>query len=90
MKHGQNSSCEAVHKFDDDSFEMLEYYIKKDFKGIDKQIKDMKIKEGVLVVAILRGKNVIFPNGQDFIKEKDTIVVIDNSGSIIEINDILE
>ena len=50
----------------------------------------MKIKEGILVVAILRGKNVIFPNGQDVIKEKDTIVVIDNSGSIIEINDILE
>ena len=90
MQHGQNSSCEAVHKFDDDSFEMLEYKIKKDFKGLNKQIKEMNIKEGILVVAILRGKNVIFPNGQDVIKESDTIVVIDNSGSIIDINDILE
>ena len=73
-----------------DDIKQREYKIKKDFKGLNKQIKEMNIKEGILVVAILRGKNVIFPNGQDVIKERDTIVVIDNSGSIIDINDILE
>lgn len=90
LQQGQNSSCEAIYKFDDDSFEMLEFNIKDDFKELNVAIKDMHLKSSVLIVAILRGKNIIFPNGMDKIKEKDTIVVIDNDSSIKDINDILE
>ena len=52
--------------------------------------KDLGLKEGLLVVAILRGRNIIFPTGIDEIKEKDTIVVIDDDSSVKDINDILE
>lgn len=90
MQNSQKSSCEAIYKFDDDSFEMLEFNVKKDFEGLNKKIKDMNLKDGLLVVAILRDRHIIFPNGQDEIIEKDTIVVIDNSDSIKDINDILE
>lgn len=89
MQQGQHSSCEALYKFGDDSFEMLEFNIKKDFEGLNKNLKEMKLKEGLLVVAIQRGRNIIFPNGTDTIKLKDTIVVIDENGSVKDINDIL-
>ena len=90
MQQGQNSSCEAIYKFDDDSFEVLEFNIKDDFKKLNVMIKDMNLKDGVLIVAILRGKNIIFPNGMDEIREKDTIILIDDNSSIKDINDILE
>ncbi len=89
MQQGQNSSCEAIYKFDDDSFEVLEFNIKDDFKKLNVPIKDMNLKDGVLIVAILRGKNIIFPNGMDEIREKDTIILIDDNSSIKDINDIL-
>ena len=89
LQHGQNSRCEAIYKFDDDSFEMVEFYVRKDFKGLNKPLKELGLKEGLLVVAILRGRNIIFPNGMDEIKEKDTIVVIDDDSSVKDINDIL-
>ena len=89
MQQGQNSSCEAIYKFDDDSFEVLEFNIKDDFKKLNVMIKDMNLKDGVLIVAILRGKNIIFPNGMDEIREKDTIILIDDNSSIKDINDIL-
>lgn len=89
MQQGQNSSCEAIYKFDDDSFEVLEFNIKDDFKKLNIPIKDMNLKDGVLIVAILRGKNIIFPNGMDEIREKDTIILIDDNSSIKDINDIL-
>ena len=69
---------------------MLEFNVKEDFKKLDVCIKDMGLKDGVLIVAILRGKNIIFPNGLDVIKEKDTIIVIDNNSEVKDINDILE
>ena len=49
----------------------------------------MILKDGVLIVSILRGKNIIFPNGMDEIREKDTIILIDDNSSIKDINDIL-
>ena len=69
---------------------MIKSPIKKDFSKLDTKIKDLNFKEGVLIVAILRGKNIIFPNGDDEIKLKDTIIVIDSNSTIQDINDILE
>ncbi len=89
IKQGQKSSCEAIYKFDDDTFEMLEFKVKKDFKGKNKTIKDMHLRNGIIIVAILRGQKIIYPNGSHEIKEKDTIVVIDANDTVQDINDIL-
>lgn len=90
MQNGSNSSCESIYKFDDDKFEMLEFNIKKDFKALNIKLKDLVLKEGVLIAAILRKENIIFPSGNDEIKLRDTIVVIDKDSKIQDINDILE
>lgn len=90
MQAGTNSSCEAIYKFENDNFEMLEFKIKNDFKKLDTPIKDINFKEGTLIVAIERNNKIIIPRGMDEIKEKDIIVVIDSSGNIVDINDILE
>lgn len=90
MQNGSNSSCESIYKFDDDKFEMLEFNIKKDFKALNIKVKDLVLKEGVLIAAILRKEKIIFPSGNDEIKLRDTIVVIDKDSKIQDINDILE
>ena len=63
MQNSHKSSCEAIYKFEDDVFEVQEYNIKNDFKGLNKKIKDMNIKDNILIVAIQRGRNIIMPNG---------------------------
>lgn len=89
MQNSKKSSCEAIYKLDDDVFEMQEFFIKKDFKGKNKKIKDMNIKENILIVAIQRGKNIIMPSGEETINLNDTIVLIDGNDSLKNINDIL-
>ena len=89
MQYGENSSCESIYKFDDDKFEMVEFKVTNSFKALNTKIKDIDMKDGVLVVAILKGKKIIFPNGYDIIEENDTIVIIDNESNIQELNDIL-
>lgn len=90
MQNGKSSSCESIYKFDDDKFEMLEFKIKNDFKKLNTKVKDLKLKDGVLIAAILRKEKIIFPTGYDEIKVRDTIVVIDKDSKIQDINDILE
>ena len=89
MQYGENSSCESIYKFDDDKFEMVEFKVTNTFKELNTKIKDIELKDGVLITAILRGKNIIFPSGNDKIFENDTIVIIDNESKIQELNDIL-
>lgn len=88
MKDSDKSSCEAIYSVDD-AFEMLEFTIKDDFKALNTRIKDIKFKDGSLVIAIMRGKNIIFPNGNDFVMEGDIVVVIDTKDELRDINDIL-
>ena len=90
MQAGEGSSCEAIYKFEEEKFEMLEFNIKEDFKGIDIKLRNLKLKAGILIIAIQRGKNIIIPNGNDEIKNKDIIVIIDNQNEIKNINDIIE
>ena len=89
MQYGENSSCESIYKFDDDKFEMVEFKVTNKFEKINCKIKDIELKDGVLITAILRGKNIIFPSGNDKIFENDTIVIINNESKIQELNDIL-
>lgn len=89
LKDSSQSSCEAIYRFENDNFEMLEFIIKDDFKALNKPIKDIKLKEEILLVTIERNKQIIFPKGTDEIKQGDILVVIDSTGKIVDINDIL-
>lgn len=84
------SSCESIYKFADDKFEMLEFNVREDFTMINQKIKNIPLKEGILIVAIWRGRKVIFPSGEEEINKMDTIIVINNNNKIKDINDILE
>ena len=91
MSNSLDSSCESIYKFDNEDFEMVEFIVKQGFKGLNTKLKDLKIKDNILVVAILRGKDIIFPAGNDEIKTKDTVVVaVDNNRPIKDLNNILE
>ena len=83
------SSIEAIYKFED-NIEMLQFNVKDDFKGVDIRLADLELKEGILIVAIMRGKNIIFPYGKDVIKKRDVIVLINGlNHSLVNLNDIL-
>ena len=91
MQNSSNSTWESIYKIDNEKFEMVEFNVKKGFKQLDTKLKDIKLKDNVLIAAILRGRNIIFPSGDDEIKEKDTIVLaLSLNNEIDDINDILE
>ena len=90
MQDSESSSCESVYRFGDDEFELLEFYVKEEFKGLNMKLRDINFKENIIIVAIWRGRKITFPGGGDTIHEKDTIIVANKSAVIKDINDILE
>lgn len=84
-----SSSCESVYDFGDNIFEMIEFRVKENFKLINTKLKDLKFRDNILIASIQRGKNIIYPSGDDEIKLNDTIVIISKSGNIRELNDVV-
>lgn len=90
VENSGSSSCEAIYKFDDNIFEAIEFKVKEDFKALNTKIKDINIKNNLLICAIQRGKNIIYPSGEDEIKLKDNILIIAKNGTLRELNDLVK
>ena len=90
VQNSGSSSCESVYDFGDNIFEMIEFKVKDSFKYIDRKLKDLKFREDILIAAIQRGKNIIYPTGNDEIKLNDIIVIISKDSNIRELNDVVK
>lgn len=89
MQNRKSSSCESIYKFNN-SLEFIEFLVKDDFKAINLPLKKINFKENVIVVAIMRNRNIIFPSGSDSLQIGDTIIVTNKGENIKDVNDILE
>ena len=90
IEKGKSSSCESIYNFGDNIFEMIEFKVKEDFKGINKKLEELKLQDDTLIGAIQRGKNIIYPQGKDEIKLNDTVLVICRNNKVKELNDMIK
>ena len=90
MEKGKSSSCESIYNFGDNIFEMIEFKVKEDFKGINQKLEELKMIDDTLIGAIQRGKNIIYPQGKDEIKLNDTVLVICRNNKVKELNDMIK
>lgn len=89
VENSGSSLCESVYNFDD-IFEVIEFKVKENFKALNKKIKDLSIRDNLLISAIQRGKNIIYPTGEDEIKLKDSILIIAKNGTLRDLNDLVK
>lgn len=90
VENSKSSPCEAIYKFDDNIFEGIEFKVKEDFKALNTKIKNINIKDNLLICAIQRGKNIVYPSGEDEIKLNDSILIIAKNGTLRELNDLVK
>ncbi|MBQ5926972.1 MAG: Trk system potassium transporter TrkA, partial [Clostridia bacterium] len=57
---------------------------------VGKAVKEIKIKSGILISAIIREKSLIIPNGDTKIFDGDSMIIVYKSDKIVSsIDDIL-
>lgn len=91
MADAQGAEMESLHKLMDDKVEALEFIIKRDmedFTGIP--LKELKLRQGVLIACIVRDGRIIIPSGNDAIMCGDTVIIITTEGQIKGIKEILK
>lgn len=84
-----NSSVERLYKLSDRRVEALEFEVKKSSPVTNRPLKDLKLKDDILVAVILRDQEVIYPNGDSMIEQGDQVIVFSMDDHIDVLEDIL-
>ena len=90
MQNGMGSNVETLYKIIKNKVEAIEFIIREDSPVLDMNLTDMPIKKGILVAAISRQNEIIYPNGQTEFKVGDRVVIITTQTGITDIKDILD
>ena len=85
--HGGN--IETLYNIGKGDIEAVEFKVDSDLPLIGKPIAELKIRPNVLVAAILRGRSMIVPRGQDTILAGDSVVIVSKDLTLGKLTDIL-
>lgn len=83
------NKMEALYKIMDDKAEVMEFTVPSDFPALNIPLQQMKLKSGILVTGILRGRKSIIPGGNDVLQAADRVVVVVTGCKIHDMKEIL-
>ncbi|WP_338817608.1 Trk system potassium transporter TrkA [Parvimonas micra] len=86
--NSEGSNIETLHRLSN-NVEAVEIKVNKKSKAIDIPLKELEIKNNVLIAYIIRDNKLIFPSGEDSIMVNDTVIIISKANLIQNIDCIL-
>ena len=90
LQNSLGSEVETLYKLMDSEVEALEFIVRPDCSILNVPLKDMKIRKGVLIGGIIRGRKAIIPSGFDVILPDDRVVIIAEGKRLNSLSDIIE
>lgn len=85
-----NSDIETLYHMYNSKVEAIEFVVKEKSDVTDTPLKDLKLKNNLLIPCISRNGSLIIPSGQDCIKVGDNVMIITTHTGFNGILDILE
>lgn len=89
-QNSDGSHVKTLYKIVDGRAEALEFIAGSDFRGLDIPLKTLETRPNILIAGILRGESFIIPNGEDFIKFGDRVIVVTADIILKDLNEILK
>ena len=90
MKNTIGSNVETLYNIVKGKIEAAEFNIRDGAPVINIPLSQLTLKEGVLIAAILRSRQVIVPRGYDMILPGDSVVIVSKQLELHDIADIMK
>lgn len=90
MQNSLGSSVETLYKLVHDEVEALEFHASASSRVIGVPLKDLRLKAGLLVACIIRGRSVMIPHGESTIEADDHVLIVTSNRQLQDLNDILQ
>ena len=90
MQNSIGSNVETLYRLIENKVEALEFCVGEQSPVTGVPLKDLKLKENLLICCINRKGRIITPGGQDTIEMGDTVVVVTTNTGFRDLRDILK
>ena len=90
LQKSQAGKMEAIYQIAGGNADAVEFHVTEETKHLGKPLKELssKLKNGILIVSILRNGEIIIPEGSTSILSGDNVIIVSNTEKILSINDI--
>lgn len=88
LENTLNSQVQTLYKMVNDRVEAAEFYITNETDYTNIYFRDLHLKDNILIASIIRDNKVIIPSGEDFLKAKDSVVVVTTNRYLTTLEDI--
>lgn len=90
LENSMDSSVETLYRVMDGKAEALEFAVHSDSKVTGIPLKQLDIKNNILIAGIMRGRKTIIPSGSDVIMPDDRVIVLAGEQRLQDLSDILK
>ncbi len=90
LDNSRGSNVLTLYRLVNNQVEALEFEVKKQSKLLCKPLKELKLKSECLIACIIRGEQVIIPNGSSTIELGDNVVVVTTHKNFDDLSDVFE
>ncbi len=90
MSASKDSNIETLYKLNDDRVEALEFIVRNGSPVIGKPLSQLKLKKGIVIACINHYGEIISPNGESVIRDRDSVIIVTTLTGLQDISDILE
>ncbi|MCR4669868.1 MAG: Trk system potassium transporter TrkA [Saccharofermentans sp.] len=84
-----DSNLEVLYRLFNNRAEAMEFSVRESSGITGVSLKDLSLKQGVIISFIKRGKDVIIPSGSDTIEVGDSVMVVTTQSGFTDLTDIL-
>ena len=89
LRHSLGSNIETLYRLFSDQVEAIEFKVSGEFEMKNVPLKEMPLKEHILIAGIVRERKPIIPTGDDVILPNDRVIIIAEGQRIQNLSDIL-
>jgi trk system potassium uptake protein TrkA len=82
MDNSKDSSMETLYRLAGGKVEALEFHVNEDSKCIGIPLKELPLREDVIIGAIIHESRTIIPNGSSVIQPGDHVILITDAGKV--------
>lgn len=86
IQNSKGNVMTALYKIADGHAEAMEFTVGPSTKQLGVPLKSLKLKSGILIAVIVRGNQVIIPEGSTCMQEGDTVIVVAKDSGILDLN----
>ena len=90
LQNSKGSVMNSLHRIADGHAEAMDFTVGPSTRFLGVPLKDLHLKKGILLASIVRGQEIIIPEGSTCLLENDRVVIIARGGGILDLNDIYD